>query len=143
MIIPPNAVVSPALFAVNPADIAPLTARVSVPNSLISFWEQFGCGLFDRSSTDEPLHDGVSNRLLGPDEVLELFDSMTLDLEEFFKVGLPFFAKYDREFLMLAPDGAVLDVTALGVPYTVASDLTDFFNKLLVDPIFYEGISPS
>lgn len=99
-------VVVPTLYPVLKDEVDALAAIHIVPIPLREFWLRSGCGSFATGAGGRKLTD-FQNRLIGPDEVLELKAEGAFPDIDPFEVGIPFFETADLYFLVLKEDGAV------------------------------------
>lgn len=131
-------VVVPQLFPVSEEDIEKLTLHRPIHPDLLAFWRENGAGDFNRDKDGSRINDGVSNRLLDAEEICELIAEVTYDIVDITKFGMPFFNTLDREFIAIAPNGEIIDVTPIGERRLVAASLPEFIGRLLAAPLFYE-----
>ncbi|MEG4416965.1 hypothetical protein Q5692_40290, partial [Microcoleus sp. C2C3] len=93
MNIPEKAVIQPKMVSVADEDIAALTKVTEVNRDLLAFWKDHGAGTFNRDRNGNRVDDMINNRLLDPEEVLELLEGATSDIAALVAVGTPFFNK--------------------------------------------------
>lgn len=97
-------VVVPHLYPVLPEEVALLEQKLSVPQPLKDYWLNHGYGFFTHGLDGEFISDSVANRLIFPEEVLDLLENAA-DLAHELVHGLPFFEMNDRRYLLLDEQG--------------------------------------
>jgi hypothetical protein len=129
-------VVKPDLFKVSPDAVENLRAVAAVPAALEDYWLRHGHGFFIEDVDGNLISDDVANRLIDPNEVLDLLQNAA-DLAPEFKHGIPFFEMNDRRFLLIAPDGRIVSAE-VGVE-VVSQSFEEFIDRIVREPFFYDG----
>ncbi|WP_327210836.1 hypothetical protein [Rhizobium leguminosarum] len=129
--------VLPILYPVSDEEVEALSGEVTFPGDLTELWLEIGCGSFASGKDGLKLTD-FQNRLIGPDEIVELkSDDAFPDIDPF-DVGTPFFETADLYFLVLTADGAVYHQ---GGTY-ISKNLPEFIAKVLDEPLFWLEMLP-
>lgn len=139
--VPNGTVVKPNLYPLTAADISSLTSRFEVHPDLIAFWSEHGYGFFSSGHDGTSLSNGsISNRLMDPESCLEIMESPHLeDYIPVMKTGIPFFNKFDMEYLGIDASGEVFDEFC-DKRTVIAPSLKEFIDRLGMDPEFYESL---
>lgn len=133
-----DALVHPRLFPVSSEEISALETSYPVPPSLKRYWLEQGSGFFTKDASGNFVSDTVANRLLDPEDVLDLLDNAD-DLQDEFKFGMPFFEMNDRRFLLIDPSGQI--VSAEIELRVICSSMEEFMRRIVREPFFYDDES--
>lgn len=126
------AAVSPRLSPVTLEEISAMNAEIDFPTDLVECWLQIGCGFFSKNEAGERLTK-FQNRLVGPDEILEMRDGDAFPEDSPFSVGMPFFETADMRFLVLAHDGSIVHQSGTHI----SDSLAMFLHDIVRDPEFW------
>lgn len=125
----------PNLYPVSPEAITELEKRVTIPIELRDFWLTHGHGFFMEDVDGNLIDPDIANRLVSPEEVLELLDN-TVDLAGEFAHGIPFFERNDRRYLLISPEGKILSAEV--DIRCVANSFEEFMERIVCEPTFYD-----
>ena len=127
-----TAIVKPELVSVCELSIKEVVKTLNPHHTLSELWEEIGCGSFLSGKDGNLLVDKI-NLLLMPEEVLELHEIAHMLDENTFDVGIPFFETSDMYHMVVTATGEIRYCTGT----YVAADMMEFFQELMMDPIFY------
>jgi len=126
----------PNLYPVSPDAITELEKSATVPDELRDFWLTHGHGFFVEDVNGNLVDPDIANRLIPPDEVLDLLKNAA-DLAEEFVHGIPFFERNDRRYLLISPTGKI--VSAEVELRDVANSFEEFMERIVREPTFYDS----
>ena len=125
-------VVVPEMCPVTVDEIIIASSTIKFPQALVRCWLQIGCGFFCRSHSGERL-TRFQNRLVGPDEIVELKEGCVYPENDPFEVGTPFFETADMRYLVLMHDGSVAHQSGV----LVSDNLESFIQSVVKAPEFW------
>ena len=125
-------VVKPELYPVSATEISDMASSISFPPELVECWLQIGCGFFSRDGSGDRLTT-FQNRLVGPDEILDLKEGGVFPEDDPFAVGTPFFETADMRYLVLKSDGSVAHQSGVWI----SDSLESFIRSVVEAPEFW------
>jgi hypothetical protein len=139
MNIPDTAKIAPKFHNVPTEDVELLIADHDTHADLIAFWNVNGAGDFNLTPDGKRFNEMMSNRLLDAEDIADLINGGDPNILSLLRYGIPFFNTLDRDYILIAANGEIIEITASGDRRVVSNSLDDFIQQLLTDPTFYES----
>jgi hypothetical protein len=128
----------PKLHTVPENDIADLLSLWELSHDLLEFWRITGAGDFNLKPDGSRYNEIVSNRLLDAEDVLDLIEDGDPEILALLEFGMPFFNTLDRDYILIAGNGEVIEVSPSGAKRLICPNVDEFIKRILAEPLFYE-----